>query len=160
MRVGIGFDVHRLVPETALVIGGVTIPYQYGLEGFSDADVLLHAICDALLGALRLGDLGTHFPSDDERFRDIESSRLVEQVMRMVREERYRVGGVDAIVIADAPRLEAHKKAMEGNIAALLGCSPSEVNVKATTTNGVGWLSGEGIAAQAIVTLNEEKSDG
>ena len=154
MRIGQGFDVHPLVVGRPLVIGGVHIPYEKGLEGHSDADVLLHAICDALLGAAGLGDLGQHYPDSDAAFRGIDSRALLRDVAGKLRERKLKVINVDATVIAQAPRIAPHRAAMVANIAADLGLAPAAVNVKATTTEQLGFLGRmEGIAAQAVVLV-------
>ena len=154
MRVGIGFDAHRLTEGRPLVIGGVTVPYSRGLEGHSDADVLLHAICDALLGALCLGDIGTHFPGGDERYRDIRSTTLLSEVGRMIEGRGYRVENVDATVIAQDPRLSPYIEKMRSAIAETLSCKETAVSVKATTSEGMGYCGrGEGVAALAVVSL-------
>ena len=153
MRIGQGFDVHALAEGRRLVIGGVTIPHARGLAGHSDADVLLHAICDALLGAAALGDIGRHFPDSDPQYAGADSRLLLRAVRAMLAE--YRIVNVDATVIAQAPRLAPHVPAMIANIAADLAMDPRAVNVKATTTEGLGFAGrGEGIAAQAIVLLD------
>jgi 2-C-methyl-D-erythritol 2,4-cyclodiphosphate synthase len=153
MRVGQGFDVHALVTGRKLVVGGVTIPYHLGLEGHSDADVLLHAICDALLGAAALGDIGRHFPDSDSRYSGADSRALLRAVREMVRQ--HRIVNVDATVIAQAPRMAPHIPAMTRNIAADLEVAPEAVNVKATTTESLGFTGrGEGIAAQAVVLID------
>ena len=155
MRIGQGFDVHRLVPGRKLVIGGVDIPNEKGLDGHSDADVLLHALCDALLGAACLGDIGRHFPDTDQRYRGADSRMLLREVSRMVQEAGYRIFNIDATIIAQAPKMAPHIPAMANNIAADLGLSRGQVNIKATTTEGLGYTGrGEGIAAQAVVLLN------
>ncbi len=152
MRIGQGFDVHALVPGRRLVIGGVTIPHDAGLAGHSDADVLLHAICDALLGAAALGDIGRHFPDSDARFKDADSRALLRAVRAMIR--NYRIVNVDATIVAEAPRMAPHIPAMVKNIAADLGIPADDVNVKASTTEQLGFAGrGEGIAAQAVVLL-------
>ena len=151
MRVGQGFDVHRLVAGRRLVIGGVEIEHDQGLLGHSDADVLLHAICDALLGAAALGDIGKHFPDTDARYKGIDSRELLRQVAVLLQDRGRRVVNVDATIIAEAPRMAPHIPRMVANIAADLAIEPHYVNVKATTTEGLGFTGrGEGIAAQAI----------
>ena len=156
MRVGQGFDVHGLVEGRKLIVGGVDIPYPLGLAGHSDADVLLHAICDALLGAAGLGDIGRHFPDSDPQFRGIDSRRLLRETMRLVALKSYHVVNVDATIIAQAPKMAAYIPQMESNIAAELGVDTECVNVKATTTERLGYTGrGEGIAAQAICLLRE-----
>jgi 2-C-methyl-D-erythritol 2,4-cyclodiphosphate synthase len=153
-RVGNGFDVHALVAGRRLVIGGVTIPYERGLAGHSDADVLLHAISDAILGALGAGDLGAHFPDTDPAYRDADSRTLLRQVWQCAREAGYTLGNVDATVIAEAPRLAPHVGRMAANIAEDCGAVTAQVNVKATTTERLGFAGrGEGIAALATVLL-------
>ncbi|HEX3098736.1 MAG TPA: 2-C-methyl-D-erythritol 2,4-cyclodiphosphate synthase [Usitatibacter sp.] len=150
MRVGQGFDVHRLVAGRRLVVGGVEIAHDKGLLGHSDADVLLHAICDALLGAAALGDIGKHFPDTDARFRDIDSRELLRRVAALLEDRGRRVVNIDATIIAEAPRMAPHIPRMVANIAADVGIEPHYVNVKATTTEGLGYTGrGEGIAAQA-----------
>ncbi|MBT9613544.1 MAG: 2-C-methyl-D-erythritol 2,4-cyclodiphosphate synthase [Burkholderiales bacterium] len=154
MRIGQGFDVHALVAGRKLIIGGVEIPYHLGLLGHSDADVLLHAICDALLGAAALGDIGRHFPDSDPRYKGIDSRTLLRQVMQLVAAQGYRVANLDATIIAQAPKMAPHIPAMVANIATDLGVAPAAINVKATTTEQLGFTGrGEGIAAQAICLL-------
>lgn len=156
MRVGQGFDVHALVEGRKLMMGGVEIPYHLGLAGHSDADVLLHAVCDALLGAAGLGDIGRHFPDSDPRYKGIDSRKLLKEVLRLVALKGFHVVNVDATIIAQAPRMAAHIPQMEANIAADLGMEPEFVNVKATTTERLGYTGrGEGIAVQAICLLRE-----
>lgn len=156
MRIGQGFDVHGLVEGRKLIIGGVEISYHLGLAGHSDADVLLHAICDALLGAAGLGDIGRHFPDSDSRFKGIDSRHLLREVLRLVALKGYHVVNVDATIIAQAPRMAPHIPQMEANIAADLGVDVDCVNVKATTTERLGYTGrGEGIAAQAVCLLRE-----
>ena len=153
MRIGQGFDVHALVAGRKLVIGGVTIPYHLGLDGHSDADVLLHAICDALLGAAALGDIGRHFPDSDSRYKGADSRALLRAVRQMTRQ--HKIVNVDATVIAQAPRMAPHIPAMTRNIAADLEVAPEAVNIKATTTESLGFTGrGEGIAAQAVVLID------
>ena len=159
-RIGIGYDLHRLVPDRPLILGGVRIPFPLGLEGPSDADVLLHAIMDALLGAAARKDLGHHFPPGDERYRDISSLVLLEEVRRIIAAEGYRVINVDAVLIAQEPRLAPYIEAMVANIAAALGISPGAVSVKATSTEGVGACGRqEAMAAQAVVLISHGEGD-
>lgn len=154
MRIGQGFDVHQLVTGRKLIVGGVDIPYEKGLLGHSDADVLLHAICDALLGAAALGDIGKHFSDTDAKYKDIDSRILLHVVARKIVEAGYRIGNVDATIIAQAPKMAPHIPQMISNIADDLGIAHSAVNVKATTTEHLGYAGrGEGIAAQAVVLL-------
>ena len=156
MRIGQGFDVHPLVPGRKLVLGGVTIPHEKGLLGHSDADALLHAICDALLGAAGLGDIGAHFPDTDRRYSDIDSRQLLREVARKLVVRQLQVGNIDATVVAEAPRLAPHIPRMIGNIAADLGVAPARISVKATTSEGLGLVGrGEGIAALAVALLEE-----
>ena len=156
MRIGQGFDVHALVAGRKLIIGGVDIPYHLGLLGHSDADVLLHAICDALLGACALGDIGRHFPDTDPRYKGIDSRQLLRHVMSLVKEQGYRVVNLDATIIAQAPKMAPHIPTMVAYIAAALGVDNAAVNVKATTTENLGFTGrGEGIAAQAICLLEQ-----
>src|SRR5262245_5994392 len=158
MRIGQGFDAHALVSGRKLIIGGVQIPYEKGLAGHSDADVLIHAVCDALLGAAGLGDIGQHFPDSDARFKDIDSRRLLREVARLVKECGLKVVNVDATVIAQAPRLAPHIPAMRANLVSDLSVAADAVNIKAKTTEKLGFLGrGEGIAAEAVALLVEEK---
>jgi 2-C-methyl-D-erythritol 2,4-cyclodiphosphate synthase len=153
IRIGNGFDVHALVEDRALVIGGVAIPHERGLAGHSDADVLLHAITDAILGALALGDLGTHFPAT-EQWKDADSRALLRHVFSLASDNGCAVGNVDATVIAQSPKLAPHIYAMRANIAQDLACDVDRVSVKATTTDGLGTIGrGAGIAAMAVVLL-------
>lgn len=155
-RVGLGFDVHALVEGRPLVIGGVEIAHDKGLLGHSDADVLLHALCDALLGAAALGDIGRHFPDNDERYRGIDSRELLRHVARLLAGRGIRVVNVDATIIAEAPRMAPHIARMVENIASDLGLAPWDVNVKATTTEKLGFTGrGEGIAAQAVCLVEQ-----
>lgn len=154
VRIGQGFDVHALAESRRLVIGGVEIPHERGLLGHSDADVLLHAICDALLGAAGLGDIGRHYPDTDAKFKDIDSRRLLRDVGSQILQLGWRVGNVDATIIAQAPKMSPHIPAMQENIASDLKVVLQRVNVKATTTEKLGFVGrGEGIAAQAICLL-------
>jgi 2-C-methyl-D-erythritol 2,4-cyclodiphosphate synthase len=153
-RIGTGFDVHAFAEGRPLIIGGVTIPHEMGLLGHSDADVLLHAVADALLGAMALGDIGSHFPDTDERYRGADSARLLAQVWRKVKEKGYRLGNLDATVIAQRPKLRPYIDEMRGVLARELEADLEQVNIKATTTEKLGFTGREeGIAAQAVVLL-------
>jgi 2-C-methyl-D-erythritol 2,4-cyclodiphosphate synthase len=154
MRIGQGFDAHALVAGRKLVIGGVEIPYEKGLSGHSDADVLIHAVCDALLGAAGLGDVGAHFPDTDQRFKDIDSRKLLREVVRLLGANDLRVLNIDATIIAQAPKMSPHILKMRNNIAADVGIPAVDVNIKAKTTEKLGFVGrGEGIAAEAIALL-------
>ena len=154
MRIGTGYDVHRLTENRPLILGGVEIPHSLGLLGHSDADVLLHAVMDALLGAAGLGDIGLHFPDSEEKYRGISSLALLGEVQGMLLAEGYVTGNVDATIIAQKPRLRQYIEAMEENIARVLQIEPSRVNVKATTEEGLGFSGREeGIAAQAVCLI-------
>ncbi|MGH8679166.1 MAG: 2-C-methyl-D-erythritol 2,4-cyclodiphosphate synthase [Burkholderiales bacterium] len=158
MRIGQGFDAHALVPGRPLIIGGVRIAFAKGLAGHSDADVLLHAICDALLGAAALGDIGRHFPDSDPRFAGADSRVLLRDVAALVSDAGYRIANIDATIIAQSPRMAAHIPEMVANIAGDLGIEPAQVNVKAKTTERLGFTGrGEGIAAQAIALLLQSR---
>ncbi|MGB0619828.1 MAG: 2-C-methyl-D-erythritol 2,4-cyclodiphosphate synthase [Myxococcota bacterium] len=154
MRIGQGFDVHQLVEGRRLVLGGIEIPHDEGLEGHSDGDALLHAVADAILGALGQGDLGRHFPSSDERYRGIASGEILTEVVEKMKETGLRLANVDATIIAQAPRLSPYQTAMHENLTALLGTAPERVNVKVTSTDHLGAMGrGEGIASLAVVLL-------
>jgi 2-C-methyl-D-erythritol 2,4-cyclodiphosphate synthase len=156
MRVGLGFDAHRLVAGRPLILGGVEIAFDLGLEGHSDADVLTHAIGDALLGAMGAGDLGTHFPDRDPSYRNISSLVLLARIMELARTRGYRPVNVDATVVAQAPRLGPHFPEMQGKLAPILGLTPEAINLKATTTEQMGFCGrGEGIAAYAVVLVDK-----
>ena len=162
LKIGHGYDVHRLVANRKLFIGGVEIPYHLGLLGHSDADVLLHAICDAILGALGLGDIGQHFPDNDPMFKGIESVLLLEQVMALTHNQGFMIGNLDCTVIAQRPKLSPHIPRMISTVANTCRMPESCVNIKATTTEQLGFIGREeGIAAHAVVllTTNEQKSD-
>lgn len=155
MRIGMGYDVHKLVEGRDLIMGGVKIPYEKGLLGHSDADVLLHAIMDALLGAAALGDIGKHFPDTDPQYKGISSIKLLEHVGSLLEENCFLIENIDATIIAQAPKMRPHIDAMRENIAQALGIEVSQVNVKATTEEGLGFTgSGAGISSQAICLLN------
>jgi len=154
MRIGEGYDVHRLVPERKLILGGVDIPYEKGLLGHSDADVLLHALMDAMLGALALGDIGKHFPDADERYRGIDSRELLRHTAALIKEKGWTLGNADMTIIAQAPKLAPHIQTMRENIAADLDTDVENISVKATTEEKLGFTgAGEGIAARAVVLL-------
>lgn len=154
MRIGHGYDVHQLVTGRKLIVGGVEIPHDKGLLGHSDADVLLHAICDALLGAAALGDIGKHFADTDAKFKNIDSRILLREVAGLLNNAGFRVGNVDATIIAQAPKMAPHIRTMVENIAADLGVAVTAVNVKATTTEKLGFEGrGEGIAAEAVALI-------
>ncbi len=154
MRIGHGYDVHRLVEDRKLIMGGVEIPWEKGLLGHSDADVLLHAIADALLGALALGDIGKHFPDTDPAFKGADSMKLLEHVVRLIQDKGYRVGNLDATIIAQRPKMAPHIPTMRDNIARICEVAPDRINVKATTEEGLGFTgTGEGIAAHAVALL-------
>ena len=156
MRIGHGYDVHRLVENRALILGGVTIPYHKGLLGHSDADVLTHAVMDALLGAAALGDIGKLFPDSDPAYKGADSLVLATEVARRIREAGYEIGNIDATVLAQAPKLAPHITEMRQRLADALGVPLSAVSVKATTEEGLGFTgSGEGIAAHAVCLLND-----
>lgn len=154
IRIGHGYDVHALVSDRALVLGGVTIPYHLGLLGHSDADVLVHALCDALLGAIGAGDIGKHFPDNDASFKGIDSFKLLAIVLEKVALRGYRLGNLDVTIIAQRPKLAPFIPQMREKLAAACACSLEQVNVKATTTEGLGFEGrGEGISAHAVVLL-------
>lgn len=158
MRIGMGYDVHKLVENRKCIIGGVEIPYEKGLLGHSDADVLLHAIMDALLGAAALGDIGKHFPDTNPAYQGISSIKLLEHVAALLTENLFLVENIDATVIAQAPKMRPHIEQMRENIAKALGIEVSQVNVKATTEEGLGFTgSGEGISAQAVCLLTSPR---
>ncbi len=153
-RVGHGYDVHRLVPDRSLILGGVTVPYEKGLLGHSDADVLLHAVCDSLLGALALGDIGGHFPDSDPTYKNIDSRILLSRTAQLIREKGWQIGNIDATVVAQAPRLSPYIDQMRENIAAVLELPLDAVGVKATTEEHLGFTGeGLGIAAHAVCLL-------
>lgn len=157
MRIGMGYDVHKLVENRELILGGVTIPYEKGLLGHSDADVLLHAIMDALLGAAALGDIGKHFPDTDPAYEGASSIELLKKVGELLEQAGFAVGNIDATIIAQKPKMLPHILAMKKNIADALAIEESQINVKATTEEGLGFTgSGEGISSQAICLLIEK----
>lgn len=154
MRIGMGYDVHQLTEQRKLVIGGVEIPYEKGLLGHSDADVLLHAVMDALLGAAALGDIGKHFPDTEDAYRGISSLKLLQRVGELLEEQCFFIENIDATIIAQAPKMRPYIDRMRENIAQTLGIETGQVNVKATTEEGLGFTgSGEGISAQAVCML-------
>ena len=154
MRVGLGYDVHRLVEDRDLILGGVKIPYEKGLLGHSDADVLLHAISDALLGAAALGDIGKHFPDTDPKYKGADSLKLLEHVGKLLEEKNYQIINIDATIIAQRPKMAPHIPQMVKNVAAVLKLDVDQVNIKATTEEGLGFTgTGEGISSQAICSI-------
>ena len=154
MRVGLGYDVHKLVEGRKLIMGGVEIPHTHGLLGHSDADVLVHAIMDSMLGALALGDIGKHFPDNDEKYKGADSIKLLEFVNNLIREKGYAIGNIDSTIIAQSPKMAPHIEAMRNNIAKATNTDVSRINVKATTEEGLGFTGAkEGIAAQSICLL-------
>jgi 2-C-methyl-D-erythritol 2,4-cyclodiphosphate synthase len=158
-RIGHGFDVHRFVRGRRLVLGGVQIPHAFGLAGHSDADVLLHALINALLGAMGKGDIGTHFPDNDPRYKNISSEKLLNQVLQMMRRGKFRVVNGDITIVAQKPRLAPHAGKIRRRVAALLKISVERINLKATTTEGMGWIGQDrGMAATAVVLLEKRGS--
>lgn len=154
LRIGHGFDVHRFKRGRKLMLGGVEIPYSLGLAGHSDADVVLHALINALLGAMGKGDIGSHFPDTDRRYKGISSARLLKQVLKMVEQEKFRVVNGDITVVAERPRLAPFSKKIRAKLAGLLNVPPQRINLKAVTTEGLGWIGqGKGMAATAVVLL-------
>lgn len=159
MRIGIGYDVHRLVSGRDLILGGVVIPFEMGLAGHSDADVLIHAIMDALLGAAGLGDIGRHFPDTDQQYQGISSMRLLARVMVLLKEAGFSVHNIDSVIVAQRPKLAPFIDDMRENLAGAMGVSILKVNVKATTTEGLGFTgTGEGMASYAVATLEERRN--
>lgn len=156
MRVGMGYDVHKLTENRDLILGGVNIPWEKGLLGHSDADVLIHAVMDALLGAAALGDIGKHFPDTDPAYKGISSVKLLTHVMELLRQHHFVVGNVDAVIIAQKPKMAPHIPQMRKNLAQAMGVEEDRINIKATTEEGLGFTGrGEGIASQAICLLEE-----
>ncbi len=154
MRIGQGFDVHRLVAGQPLILGGVTVPYDFGLLGHSDADVLVHAVMDALLGAIGSRDIGHHFPDTDPAYKGAQSTELLKRVMRIVNDKGFKVQNIDATIIAEKPKLAGYISEMRGNLAGIIEVDIASINIKATTTEGLGFTgSGEGIAAMAVALL-------
>ncbi len=158
MRIGTGYDIHRLVAGRKLILGGVEIPFEKGLLGHSDADVLLHAVCDALLGAAGMGDIGRHFPDTDPRFEGIDSMKLLSRTVTMVRERGYAIVNADVTVFAQAPRLAPYRDRIRANVARGLEIEPDRVNIKATTTEGLGPMGrGEGIGAMCAALIEKQR---
>ncbi|MBR7133367.1 MAG: 2-C-methyl-D-erythritol 2,4-cyclodiphosphate synthase [Clostridia bacterium] len=156
MRIGHGYDVHRLTENRKLILGGVEIPFELGLLGHSDADVLLHAVCDALLGAAALGDIGRHFPDTDQKFKGIDSQLLLKEVVALLSQNGFKISNIDATIIAQKPKLAPFIPTMKENIASICKISPSQVNVKATTEEGLGFTGAiEGISAHAVCIISE-----
>jgi 2-C-methyl-D-erythritol 2,4-cyclodiphosphate synthase len=154
MRVGIGYDVHRLVERRKLIIGGVEIPFEKGLKGHSDADVLIHAVCDALLGAAGLGDIGMHFPDTDPKYKDVSSIKLLIETFQMVKIKGFSILNIDTIIFAEVPKLSPYRSAMQQNIASAIDLEPERINIKATTTEGLGMIGkGAGIGAMCVAMI-------
>ncbi|MBB6631733.1 2-C-methyl-D-erythritol 2,4-cyclodiphosphate synthase [Clostridium algidicarnis] len=154
MRIGLGYDVHKLVEDRSLILGGVTIPHKYGLLGHSDADVLVHAIMDSILGAASLGDIGTHFPDNNLIYKDISSLSLLKKVYDLILKKGFSIGNIDATIIAEAPKLSPYIDEMRINISSILGIDINQINIKATTEEGLGFTgSREGISSQSICLL-------
>lgn len=157
MRIGIGYDVHRLVKDRKLIIGGVDIPFEMGLLGHSDADVLVHSIMDSILGALGLGDIGKHFPDTDNQYKDISSLILLGRVYKIMAEYKYKIGNLDTVIVAENPKLAPYIESMKENIAKVLKTSVSNINIKATTTEKLGFEGKEkGLAAHSVCLLNSD----
>jgi 2-C-methyl-D-erythritol 2,4-cyclodiphosphate synthase len=160
MRVGIGYDVHRLRRGRKLILGGIEIPFDKGLEGHSDADVLTHALCDAILGAGGLGDIGMHFPDSDPQFKDISSIFLLERVNEMIRQQGYAVLNADTIIVAERPKIQPYRDRIRDNLSKSLNIKPNCINIKATTTEGIGMMGkGEGIGAMCVVMIGSAAGD-
>jgi len=156
MRVGIGYDVHKLVTGRKLILGGIVIPFEKGLLGHSDADVLVHAVCDALLGAAAMGDIGLHFPDTDPEFKDISSIKLLAATHAMVRREGFTIGNIDTIIFAEAPKIGPYRKMMQEKLASTVEVEPNCINIKATTTEGLGIIGkGDGIGAMCVALLEK-----
>lgn len=157
-RVGIGFDVHPFATGRKLILGGVEIPYEKGLAGYSDADVLLHAIADALLGAAALGDIGQHFPDTDPQFKDISSAVLLSKAYELVRQEGYELNNLDTVLLLEKPKIAPYLHEMQKTIADIFWCNPNQISIKATTCEKLGFVGrGEGVTAMAVVLLQERK---
>jgi 2-C-methyl-D-erythritol 2,4-cyclodiphosphate synthase len=155
MQIGIGYDVHRLVTGRRLVLGGALIPFEKGLLGHSDADVLVHAVCDALLGSVGLGDIGLHFPDTDPQYKDIDSLKLLARTTAMVRQKGFAICNIDAIIFAEAPEISPYRNTMQKNLARAVEVDPRCINIKATTTEGLGVIGkGEGIGAMSVVLVS------
>ncbi len=155
MQIGIGYDVHRLVTGRQLILGGVVIPFEKGLLGHSDADVLVHAVCDALLGSVGLGDIGQHFPDTDPRYKDISSLKLLAHANTMVRQKGFSICNIDTIIFAEAPKIGPYRDTMQKNLAQAVEVTPGCINIKATTTEGLGIIGkGEGIGAMAVLLVS------
>ena len=156
MRVGLGYDVHRLVEGRKLILGGIDIPFKKGLLGHSDADVLIHAICDALLGAAGLDDIGVHFPDTDPAYKDISSIKILRKTFQMVRSKNFSVVNIDTVIFAETPKLSPYRQAMQTTLAAAIELDPQRINIKATTTEGLGMIGqGQGIGAMCVALINK-----
>jgi len=155
MRIGHGYDVHRLISGRKLILGGVTIPYEKGLDGHSDGDALIHALCDALLGAAGLADIGAHFSDNDDKFKNIDSRILLKQVSDLIGKKTYSIENIDLTIVAQAPRMAPYLAGMKNNLIGDLGLSPDQINIKATTTEGMGYIGRQkGIAVYAVTLLS------
>ena len=156
MRIGIGYDVHKLVTGRKLVLGGVVIPFEKGLLGHSDADVLVHAVCDALLGAAAMGDIGLHFPDSDPTFKNISSIKLLAETNAMIRGNGFTIGNIDTVIFAEAPKISPYRKMMQEKLASTVEVDPDCINIKATTTEGLGSIGkGQGIGAMSVALLEK-----
>ena len=158
MKIGIGYDIHRLVEERKLFLGGVEIPYVKGLIGYSDGDVVMHAIADAMLGCLALGDIGQHFPNTDPQYKDVSSKEILKKVAEMAEKRGYAINNIDTMILAEEPKIDPFRAKMIESLAGALGVAKEKINIKATTNEGVGSIGrGDAIAAYAVVTLSEVK---
>ena len=160
MNIGIGYDVHKLVAGRQLILGGIVIPFKKGLLGHSDADVLVHAVCDALLGAAAMGDIGLHFPDTDPKFKDISSIKLLAETNAMIQAKGFHIGNIDTIIFAESPKIGPYRKKMQETLARAVEVDPGCINIKATTTEGLGVIGkGAGIAAMSVALLKNKNSN-
>lgn len=156
-KVGIGYDIHRLVPEKKLILGGLGLPFKQGLLAHSDGDVLVHAICDAILGAAGLGDIGMHFPDTDKKYKNISSLKLLKIVNAKIISRGYKIGNIDSVLIADEPKIAKYRKEMLGNLSSALKIKPEVINLKATTSEGIGQIGSKAIASYAVALLEKKR---